>query len=124
MKKHRMMAPAIVLTVVALGACGSDGGGGASFSDQLQNECRTMARGLRSIDAPTQLDDFEQAATDASKVYDDGLTALKKLDAPKDQADDFKDLQTNFQDQTDVFDQIAAAAKKGDARRSPPRSPA
>ena len=74
-----------------------------------------MARGLKSIDAPVKIEDFESAATDASKVYDDGLTALKKLDAPMDQADDFKDLKTNFEDQTEVFDQIAAASKKGDA---------
>jgi hypothetical protein len=115
MKKHRMLVPAVALTAVFLGACGSDGGGGAGFTEQLQTECRSMARGLRSIDAPTQLDEFEQAATDASKVYEDGLTAIKKLEAPDDQSADFKDLQANFQDQVEVFDQIATAAKKDDA---------
>src|SRR4051812_1241578 len=116
MKKHRMLVPAVALSALFLGACGSDGGGGgAAFTEALQTECRTMARGLRSIDAPTELADFDQAATDASKVYDDGLTAIKKLKAPDDQADDFKKLQTNFADQVDVFDQIATAAKKDDA---------
>ena len=115
MKKHRVMVPTIAVMVAMLGACGSDGGGGASFSEQLQAECRTIARGLRSIDPPTQLADFEQAASDASKVYGDGLTKLKALDAPKDQADDFADLQANYQDQIDLFDQIATAAKNDDA---------
>lgn len=116
MKKHRLWVPAVVATAMVLGACGSDGGGGGeAFTDQLQTECRTMARGLRSIDAPVKVEDFEQAANDASQVYADGLTALKKLEAPKDQADDFKDLQTNFEDQVDVFDQIATAAKNGGA---------
>ena len=54
-------------------------------------------------------------ATDAAKVYADGITALKKLKAPDDQADDFAKLQANFQDQVEVFDQIGTAAKKDDA---------
>src|ERR1700712_5367957 len=115
MRKHRMFVPAIVLAATVLGACGSDGGDKASFSDQLQDQCRTIARGLRDIDAPTQLDDFEQAANDGSKVYDDGLTALKKLKAPSNQAKDFKDLQTNISDQVDLFTEIGTAAHKGDA---------
>ena len=71
-----------------LGACGSDGGDSkASFSDQLQDECRTIARGLRDIDRPPDASSTTSsgAANDASKVYGDGLTALKKLKAPSDQ---------------------------------------
>ena len=118
MRKHRMLVPAALVAVTLLGACGSDGGDSkAKFADQLQGECRTIARGLRDIDTPAgdNLADFEAAAKDASKVYDTGLTALKKLKAPSNEASDFKDLQTNISDQVDVFDQIATAAKKEDA---------
>src|SRR3954454_142344 len=85
MRKHRMLVAAALVAVTVLGACGSDGGDSkAKFADQLQDECRTIARGLRDIDTPTgdNLDDFESAANDASKVYGTGLTALKKLKAP------------------------------------------
>ena len=113
-----MLVPAALVAVTLLGACGSDGGDSkAKFADQLQDECRTIARGLRDIDTPSgdDLADFEAAAKDASKVYDTGLTALKKLKAPSNESADFKDLQANISDQVDVFDQIATAAKKDDA---------
>ncbi|MFT3851746.1 MAG: hypothetical protein QM733_03250 [Ilumatobacteraceae bacterium] len=114
MKKHRMLVPAVAVAAVLLGACGSDGGGD-SFSEQLQTECRAISRELRAIDAPTQLADFGKAASDASAAYDTGLTALKKLKPPSKQADDFEKLQSNFEDQVDLFDQIGTAAKKGDS---------
>ncbi len=113
-----MLVPAALVAVTLLGACGSDGGDSkAKFADQLQDECRTIARGLRDIDAPSgdDLADFESAAKDASKVYDTGLTALEKLKAPSNESADFKDLQANISDQVEVFDQIATAAKKDDA---------
>jgi hypothetical protein len=116
MRKHRILVPAALAAITLLGACGSDGGGDkATFSDQLQDTCRTIARGLRDIDSPTELADFEGAAKDASKVYNDGLDEMKKLKAPSKQSSDFKDLQSNLSDQVDLFDQIASAAGKDDA---------
>ncbi|MCU1503042.1 MAG: hypothetical protein JWM12_2396 [Ilumatobacteraceae bacterium] len=114
MSKQRIFAPAAVLLAITLGACGSDGGGKASFSDQLQEACRTVARGLRDVDQPTSLDDFRTSADDASSVFQAGVVALKKLKAPSAQSSDFKALQSNMNDEIDLFDQISSAAKKGD----------
>ena len=114
MSRKRIFAPVIIVLATTLGACGSDGGNKASFSDQLQDACRSITRDLRDIDEPATLDDVQKAADDASSVYTDGLAALKKLKAPSKQSSDFDALQANVNDEIDLFDQISAAAKKAD----------
>jgi hypothetical protein len=56
-------------------------------------------------------------ASDASTLYEDGLTALKKLTIPssdKEFAGNAEDLIASFEDQLDTLDAIAKAAKEND----------
>ncbi|MEO6156471.1 MAG: hypothetical protein ABIQ39_02450, partial [Ilumatobacteraceae bacterium] len=115
MRKHRIWAPAAVLIATTLGACGSSGGSSASFTDQLQSACRSISQGLRNIDVPKSLDDVAKAATKASAAYEDGLSQMTKLKVPSKQNADFKSLNSNFIDEQGLYDEIAAAAKKGDS---------
>lgn len=114
MGRQRYFIPALTVAAMALAGCGSDGGG-ATFADQLQDSCRTLARSLREINEPTSLDETEQAANDASSAYDAAVADLKKLSAPSKQGPDFKQLQNNFADEVDLYVDIAKAARAGDA---------
>jgi hypothetical protein len=113
MTKQRILAPAVVLLTTLLGACGSSSAK-QSFSEQLQGDCRTVARSLRGIDEPAAVGDFQKAADDASSIYKAGVDALKKLKAPSNQSSDFAQLQSNMNDEIDVLGQISTAAGKGD----------
>jgi hypothetical protein len=116
MRMHRVLAPAAIVIAATLSACGSSGGGGgdSSFAGSVQDTCRTMARGLRNLDAPVKLKDFATVSDDASTIFQDGGAALKKLKAPSKLTADFKELQSNFSDAVNLFDEIGSAAKKGD----------
>src|SRR5258706_5023772 len=109
-------ALAIALTVSSCGG-NSTGPTTAVLSDQLATVCRSINRGIGNLDAPTSLDDVRSNATDASALYEDGLTQLKKLPVPtsdKQFASDVKDLISSFEDQLDTLDAIAKAAKEND----------
>ncbi len=107
---------AAALTVTSCGG-GSAGPSTAAFSDQLATICRTIGRGIGNLDTPASLDDVRSNASDASGLYEDGLTELKKLKIPtsdKQFAADVKDLISSFEDQLDTLDAIAKAAKEND----------
>lgn len=115
-RQRQIFLPALVLAATVFAGCGSSGGG-TTFADQLQDSCRTLSRSLRNIDDPTSLDDTAKAANDASAAYDSAVSALKKLKAPSKQASDFKQLQNNFADEVDLYDDVAKAARAGDSAR-------
>lgn len=108
---------AVALTVASCGGGSSAGTTTAAFSDQLATICRTIGRGIGNLDPPASLDDVRSNASDASALYEDGLSELKKLKIPssdKEFAADVKDLISSFEDQLDTLDAIAKAAKEND----------
>jgi hypothetical protein len=115
----RMVVSASIVVALTMTSCGGNSAGTttAAFSDQLATICRTIGRGISNLDAPASLDDVRSNASDASALYEDGLTELKKLTIPtsdKAFASDVKDLITSFEDQLDTLDAIAKAAKEND----------
>ena len=115
----RVVVSASVTVALALASCGggTKAPSTAAFSDQVAGICRTINRGIGNLDAATSLDLVRKNATDASSLYEDGVTELKKLTVPtsdKQFASDVKDLITSFEDQLDTLDAIAKAAKESD----------
>lgn len=112
----KRFAAAFVVAATVLGACGGSGGGAnaATFTDGLQDACRTMDKDLEALDQPAEVAEFEDAADSASRIIEDGVADIKKLNAPKAQAGDADDLISNFEDQIDLLDQISTAARNGD----------
>jgi hypothetical protein len=115
----RMVVAAALAVALTVASCGGGKAGPttAAFSDQLAAICRTINRGIGNLDAPASLDDVHGNASDASALYEDGLTELKKLTIPssdKQFAADVKDLISSFEDQLDTLDAIAKAAKEND----------
>ena len=115
---HKRMVVATLITVaLVVASCGSNTSGAstAAFSDHLATVCRTIGRGIGTLDNATSLDDVRSNATDASALYEDGVNELKKLKIPtsdKDFAADAADLIASFEDQLDTLDAIAKAAKE------------
>ena len=100
-------------------SCGgtSTGAATAAFSGQLDGVCRTIGRGIGSLDAPASLDDVRSNATDASTFFENGINELKGLTIPsgdKQFAADVSDLIASFDDQLDTLDAIAKAAGQSD----------
>ena len=115
----RIIVSAAIAVVLFTSSCGGKSAGvtTSSYSDQLAGVCRTLNRGIGNLDAPASLDDVRSNATEASALYEDGLTELKKLTVPtndKEFAADVNDLITSFEDQLDSLDAIAKAAREND----------
>ena len=113
----RIVVWAAMAVVLATSSCGGKSAGvtTASYSDQLAGVCRTINRGIGNLDATASLDDVRSNATAASALYEDGITALKKLTVPtsdKAFSADVNDLITSFEDQLDSLDAIAKAARE------------
>lgn len=115
----RVVASASVVVALVMTSCG--GGSKApnteAFSDDLASICRTISRGVGDLDPASSLEKVRSNANDASALYDDAVTAIKKLKIPtsdKDFAADAQDLITSFEDQVDSLDAIAKAARDND----------
>jgi hypothetical protein len=118
MNKRAVVSAAVAITFI-LSACGGTTAGTtpSAFSDQLATVCRTINRGIGNLGAPASLDDVRSNASDASTLYEEGITQLKKLTVPTSDtqfASDVKDLIASFGDQLDTLDAIAKAAKEKD----------
>lgn len=117
--RKRVVVSIAMAVALATSSCGgkNEGPTTAGYSDQLAGVCRTINRGIAGLDAPTSLDDVRSNATEASTLYEDGLSELKKLKIPtsdKAFSDDVNDLITSFEDQLDSLDAIAKAAREND----------
>jgi hypothetical protein len=115
----RVIVSAAVSIALTVSACGGKTASTttSAFSDQLATLCRTVNRGIGNLNAPASLNDVRSNATDASALYEEAVTQLKKLGIPasdKQFASNVKDLITSFADQLDTLDGIAKAAKEND----------
>jgi hypothetical protein len=118
---RKMIVAATTAVALTMASCGGKGAAPntGAYTDQLTSVCRTIGRGIGDLSATTTLDDVRKNATEASGLYEDGLTELKKLTIPtsdKGFAADVKDLITSFEDQLDTLDAIAKAAKENDQK--------
>jgi hypothetical protein len=115
----RVVVSAAVAIALTVSACGGKSAGTtpSAFSDQLATVCRTINRGIGNLGSTASLNEVRSNASDASTLYEEALTELKKLAIPtsdKQFSSDVKDLITSFEDQLDTLDAIAKAAKEND----------
>lgn len=116
---YRKVASTTVLIALVASGCGggSKGSSVEAVSSQVADICRTVGRGISSLDPAQSLTDVRSNANDASALYEDAVNSLKKLKLPtsdKSFDSDLQDLISSYEDQLDTLDAIAKAAREND----------
>lgn len=118
MRAGTLAAVATLALTMTGAACG---GGDARpstgvYADSINDICRTADRAIGDLDQPTSLGDLADYADEASQAVQDAVSDIKRLALPSDSsyAADAKDFVAGLEDEIDLIDDIAKAAKTGD----------